>query len=51
ADMLKITENSQENRQRRTREWMSDHEAKENQASAFFSQPQLNLSKTKAKLH
>ncbi|GKE85239.1 hypothetical protein Tco_1558981, partial [Tanacetum coccineum] len=28
--------------QKRTRERMSDHEAKENQASAFCSQPQLN---------
>ncbi|GJU55605.1 retrovirus-related pol polyprotein from transposon TNT 1-94 [Tanacetum coccineum] len=32
ADMLKITENSQENRQD-DREWMSDHEAKENQGN------------------
>ncbi|GJU03598.1 hypothetical protein Tco_1207456, partial [Tanacetum coccineum] len=41
TDMSKITENSQETRQKRTRERMSDHEAKENQASAFCSQPQL----------
>ncbi|GJS13429.1 hypothetical protein Tco_0407901 [Tanacetum coccineum] len=41
-DMSKITENSQENRQKRTRDRMSDHEAKENQASTFCSQPQLN---------
>ncbi|GJU64227.1 hypothetical protein Tco_1246062 [Tanacetum coccineum] len=50
TDMSKITENSQETRQKRTRERMSDHEAKENQASAFCSQPQLYLSKTKAQL-
>ncbi|GKG00313.1 hypothetical protein Tco_0302003, partial [Tanacetum coccineum] len=44
TDMSKITENSQETRQKRTRERMSDHEAKENQASAL---PQS----TKAQLH
>ncbi|GJU49572.1 hypothetical protein Tco_1219127 [Tanacetum coccineum] len=43
TDMSKITENSQETRQKRTRERMSDHEAKENQASAL---PQQNQSPT-----
>ncbi|GJU90891.1 reverse transcriptase domain-containing protein [Tanacetum coccineum] len=42
TDMSKITENSQENRQKRTRDRMSDHEAKENHASAFC----INLSST-----
>ncbi|GJW46081.1 reverse transcriptase domain-containing protein [Tanacetum coccineum] len=37
TDMSKITENSQETRQKRTRERMSDHEAKENQASPSTS--------------
>ncbi|GKF71143.1 hypothetical protein Tco_0207257, partial [Tanacetum coccineum] len=48
TDMSKITENSQETRQKRTRERMSDHEAKENHASAFYSQTTVN---PKAQLH
>ncbi|GJS71470.1 reverse transcriptase domain-containing protein [Tanacetum coccineum] len=56
-DKVWICQISQEISQKRTRERMSDQEAKElkaeakeNQASTFFSLPQLYLSKTKAQL-
>ncbi|GJV72905.1 hypothetical protein Tco_1492900 [Tanacetum coccineum] len=39
---VKYYKKTVKNGQKRTRERMSDHEAKENQASAFCSQPQLN---------
>ncbi|GKB60058.1 cytochrome b5-like heme/steroid binding domain-containing protein [Tanacetum coccineum] len=50
TDMSKITENSQETRQKRTRERMSDQEAKDLKAEAREIMPQLYLSKTKAQL-